>query len=254
MRGSAAPGYRQDRVAQNPPVADTYGGAEHDDSGASRDNELNIIQVRALQQGGEAGPAKSTMLAQPTKRGAASLQPDHATIECCLKVAEDIDTVMANRLREQQSQNPTVFAQQLQNNGQRLMELCALRQADPGLYSIKLQEMKVESQVLRVGRELCKALQHNDAQVCANLEGELRSALQTQLVYEIKSRGDFLLALRERTQDLTDDLDHMAKQFPQTVEQRLREMKACRDPNNPRWQQPEVWKEGIEAEPVIPAE
>lgn len=232
---------------------DTFSAAGDDGAPGAVDA---MFAVRALQQqpgtGGENARAPRVLQATPAKRGSAQLSGTE-TVECCLKVAEDIDSTMAKRLRDQQSQNPQVFAQQLQMNGQRLMELCALRQADRGLYEVKLQEMKIEAQVLRVGRDLCEAVESNDKDRCAKLEEELRGALQMQLVYEIKSRAEFLMELREHVDKLTKQLDTMGNQFKETVDHRLHQMKSCDDPNNPHWE-PEEPERGLEADPIIPPE
>lgn len=171
--------------------------------------------------------------------GNAARLPTHETVECCLKVAEDIDRHLAAKLREQREQNPQAFAAQLRHSGQRLLDLCELRSRDPALYDAKLTEMKYDVRVVELGTELCKAVDANNEKRVVQVEEELRANIRMQLVFEIKSRAEFLIKLQEEVERIRAELDAMGSQFETTVETRLAELQDCHNPRRPSWQQRE---------------
>lgn len=180
--------------------------------------------------------------------------PSHETVECCLKVAEDIDRNLADKLRQQHKINPDAFAVQLQYQGQRLLDLCELRSNDPALYSSKLLEMQYDAKINQIGLQLCKAADAGNEQLVVEYESELFGTLKMQLVFEIKSRGEFLLRLQEEVERLRAELDVMGSQFDTTVKTRLAEIKDCTLPLRPSWQQHSRAVVPVDEPIVIPAE
>lgn len=163
--------------------------------------------------------------------------PNHEKVECCLKVAEDIDSTLAAKLRQQQERNPDAFAAQLKYQGQRLMDLCDLRSSDPALYSAKLLEMQYDARIIELAAQLCQAADQGNEKRVVEFEQQLLQTLQLQLGFEIKARAEFLLRLEQEVERLRAELDTMGSQYNTTVQTRLAELKACSMPLRPSWQQ-----------------
>lgn len=143
------------------------------------------------------------------------------TVECCLKVAEDIEPGLAKRLKAQQINDPEQFARQLRMNAQRLLDLCELRSQDPTLYDLKLQQMKFAEQVARLGRELRHALNNGNEQVVIKLEDELRKMLRAQVFMDVAIRSQVLSKLEAHVREERARLDAMMNQIDATIDTRL---------------------------------
>jgi hypothetical protein len=154
--------------------------------------------------------------------------PAHLTpelIDACLAVAQDIDLQLAAELRKQREEDPQQFERRLRHS-RRLIALAELWQRDPELYEQKKAELTVDTEVMRLAREVREAYRQGRTADAEALKKELRTKVIWQLGISLAAREEYVRRLRQLVSDLEEELacQRQPDQFNQMVQQRMDEL------------------------------
>ena len=141
----------------------------------------------------------------------------------CLEVAGEIDPVLAERLEALQRRSDGADFDRAIRNARHLVGLARLKEHDPQLYDVKVQELRIDAEVTSVLGELAEARRTGSA-AAADLEAGLHDLVRHQVAYSITARGMYLLRLQENLNSLRDQLAHDSANFDQAVERRMRQL------------------------------
>jgi len=143
-------------------------------------------------------------------------------VERCLEVAAIIQPNLAEGLRALRERDPVAFEQRLRRS-KRLLSLADLRDRDPRLFDLKLVELRVDAEVLRLARELRQMHgQEGSAERIQTLESQLLGQVRLQVAFTIHARTDYLCRLQEEVARLERELAQDRERPELLVEQRLR--------------------------------
>ena len=143
-------------------------------------------------------------------------------VERCLEVAAVIQPSLAEGLRALRDRDPVAFEQRLRRST-RLLSLAELRDRDPRLFDLKLVELRVDAEVLRIARELRQL--HGEggpSDRIKTLETQLLGQVRLQVAFTIHARTDYLCRLQEEVARLERELAQDRERPEALVEQRLR--------------------------------
>lgn len=168
------------------------------------------------------GEARMTRLRSLT--GRAPLSPE--MIEQVLLVAQDVDPTLAESLRRQRQRDPEAFVQAMRTTGRRLQGMAELRTRDPKLYAFKLQEMRIDKQVLSAAQRVREAIRHGSNDVEA-LREDLRTYVAIQQALSIKARAEYLARLREHIAALEEHINRDVLNFENAIDDRIRQLLAA---------------------------
>jgi hypothetical protein len=175
-------------AAQRPPAADPASTRAERSTAARRDEaaldptcpedlvELLRLAPRPIQD--ESDPALGTTPERRAaeRRGATQLTPE--LIERVLEVANEIDPVLASRLRASRQRDPASFQRALLTSGRRLVAMAELKQADPKLYETKLAELKIPPRPRPCGpnsRSTCRSRRRSGPRPASSTTSRSRS-------------------------------------------------------------------------------
>ena len=147
-----------------------------------------------------------------------------------IAVARDLSPELAARLDEARSRDADSFRSALGAQAKRLGSLAVLRERRPELYAIRIQELRLEAQVLALGEQLHSAIDAGRTDDAARLEATLRPLVLSFVDSNLRSRAVELASLDAMMRELRVDLERDARQRTDTVEQWV---KALRDGKEP---------------------
>lgn len=147
-----------------------------------------------------------------------------------IAVARDLSPDLAARLDEARSRDADSFRAVLGTQAKRLGSLAVLRERRPELYAIRIQELRLEAQVLALGEQLHSAIDAGRADDAARLEATLRPLVLSFVDSNLRSRAVELASLDAMMRELRVDLERDARQRTDTVEQWVKALRDGREP------------------------
>ncbi len=167
--------------------------------------------------------AAAPMTRDPRDRRARALDPQ--MIERCLEVARDVDPDRAAALeRLRATQSPEAFAAALADK-QFLLGLASLKNEDPGLYRIRIEELRLDATIDRMVGELIEARRTSNP-AATDLQERLHELVKQKVGFSLAARGRYLLRLNDHVKTLRDELSRDADpaNFQPAVERRFKEL------------------------------
>jgi hypothetical protein len=147
-----------------------------------------------------------------------------------IAVARDLSPELAARLEDARTRDADSFRAALGSQAKRLGSLAVLRERRPELYAIRVQELKLESQVLALGERLHSAVDAGRADESARLEAELRPLTLTFVDSNLRSRAVELASIDAMTRELRLDLSRDALMRTETVQRWIDALREGREP------------------------
>jgi hypothetical protein len=160
------------------------------------------------------------------RRRTRQLSPE--MIQRCLEVAHDVDPALAEHLEQlRQTRGEPAFGRSIRR-ARHLVGLARLKERNPQLYDVKVQELKVDAKVTRTLETIQEA--RREGRSVGVLEHELHELVRQQVSLSIASRGMYLQTLQEHVKGMQERLEKEATSFHKTVEKRyaklLKELEA----------------------------
>ncbi len=142
----------------------------------------------------------------------------------CMEVAREVDPDLADRLDTIRRDRSEQDFRRAMGLARHLVGLVRLKEENPHLYDVKLDELHVQAQVDRVMDRLIAA--GRAAAPVANFEQELNRLVMQQVGYALVARGMYLRSLTEHVDALREELDHDSQpaNFLPAVQERLQEL------------------------------
>lgn len=145
-------------------------------------------------------------------------------------VARDLSPELAARLEAARARDAESFREALGSQAKRLGSLAVLRERRPELYAIRVQELRLEAQVLALGEQLHSAIDAGRAEDAARLEATLRPLVLSFVDSNLRSRAVELASLDAMMRELRVDLERDARQRTDTVERWVEALRQGREP------------------------
>ncbi len=164
---------------------------------------------------------------QPLQQGRL-LSPEQ--MDRIIAVARDLSPELATRLDEARARNADAFRSALGAQAKRLGSLAVLRDRRPELYAIRIQELRLEAQVLALGEQLRSAIDAGRTDDAARLEATLRPLVLSFVDSNLRSRAVELASLDAMMRELRVDLERDARQRTDTVDQWVNALREGKEP------------------------
>ncbi len=147
-----------------------------------------------------------------------------------IAVARDLSPELATRLDEARARDVDSFRAALGAQAKRLGSLAVLRERRPELYAIRIQELRLEAQVLALGEQLQSAIDSGRTDDAVRLEATLRPLVLSFVDSNLRSRAVELASLDAMMRELRVDLERDARQRTDTVERWVEALRDGREP------------------------
>jgi len=147
-----------------------------------------------------------------------------------IAVARDLSVDLATRLDEARARDAETFRTALGTQAKRLGSLAVLRERRPELYAIRIEELRLEAQVLALGEQVHSAIAAGRTDDAERLEARLRPLLLSFVDSNLRSRAVELASLDSMMRELRVDLERDARQRTDTVENWVEALRDGREP------------------------
>lgn len=132
--------------------------------------------------------------------------PQPADIERFLAVARDLNPEWSARLTELRAEDPRAFSEAIGIRGKRLWHLVELRESNPGLYSLRVEEMRIVSRLQSLAVDYHRAVAENRQADVSSLRLQIEATAVKQIDIQMRVRGEELAAMAEVLERLRSEL------------------------------------------------
>jgi hypothetical protein len=132
---------------------------------------------------------------------------------------------LADRLENLNQTDPDRVAQMLQHRFARLRELIRLREQDPELFKLRVQDFKMARQTFDLLRQFLDARRDRAPQATLDqLRSNIRELVAQHFAVRQQARAHELAVLEKRIQDMRRDLDQRAADHDNIIDSRVNDL------------------------------
>lgn len=153
------------------------------------------------------------------RRPDAPLAPE--MVERVIAVARDVSPDLAAQLERARLESPEAMTQAMRQNARRLVALAVVRERNPALYAVRVEDLRLQIELRRLGDEFRAAKDAGDAAKAAALESQIAAKVRTQVDVDLKARAQELVALDEQMKSMRDELASEQKRTDERVAERI---------------------------------
>ena len=209
------------------PAAPPAGGAK-DANGADAKEAAQSPGQPRVQVAGQAGEAAGAGSEQRRTDGM-RWRPDgpmpQEMIDRVIAVARDVSPDLAKQLEEKRSVAPDDMSQAMRQSARRLVALAVLKDRNPGLYAIRVEDVRLQLELRTLGEAFRAAQTAGDAAKVKALETQIAAKVKAQVDVDLRARAQELVALDEQMQTMREDLVQEQKRTAERVVERTEAVK-----------------------------
>ncbi len=209
------------------PAAPPAGGAKDangtDAKAAAQSPGQGRVQVAG--QAGEAGGAGSEQRRTDGMRWRPDGPMPQEMIDRVIAVARDVSPDLAKQLEEKRNVAPDDMSQAMRQSARRLVALAVLKDRNPGLYAIRVEDVRLQLELRTLGEAYRAAQAAGDATKAKALETQIAAKVKAQVDVDLRARAQELVALDEQMQAMREDLVQEQKRTAERVVERTEAVK-----------------------------
>ena len=213
------------------PAASPAGGSK--DANDKESKAAAAAQGQAQDQGrvqvaGQAGEAAGAGNEQRRNDGM-RWRPDgpmpQEMVDRVIAVARDVSPERAKQLEEKRNVAPDDMSQAMRQSARRLVALAVLKDRNPGLYAIRVEDVRLQLELRTLGEAYRAAQTAGDAAKAKALDTQIAAKVKAQVDVDLKARAQELVALDEQMQKMREDLVQEQKRTAERVSERTEAVK-----------------------------
>ncbi|MCP3904209.1 MAG: hypothetical protein GY715_11310 [Planctomycetes bacterium] len=164
-------------------------------------------------------------LKRPTRVIPRKLTPEMT--DKLLGIVKDIDPSIAGKFDELRNKDEKQLEHKLLH-AHRLFDLIALKEKDPNLYQLKLVELKVESVVNRLRKELREAYRTGPPEKFELIKSKLQAQLRMLFAFRHQARDEYVCRLQDALKRLEDEVaaerEYLSSHIDEIVDEQIAQM------------------------------
>lgn len=141
-------------------------------------------------------------------------------IDTAMNIIHELDPDRADRFERLHERDPRAFERALTRHARGITGLVWIKDKNPELYELKLQELRLDKQV----KTLARRIRQVEPARRESLAEELRGLVRQQVNINLRVRAEELLLLENHVQSMRDQLRRDSVNFERTVNSRVRQM------------------------------
>lgn len=172
------------------------------------------------------GPAPRPAAPQdPSRRDGGRWRPDGPMspemVERVLAVARDVSPELAAQLEKMRAESPEQVSQAMRQNARRLMALAVIKERNPGLYAVRVEDARLQLELRKLGDQYRGAVQSGDAAAAESIGAQIAAKVRAQVDVDLKARAQELVALDEQMKSLREELVTEERRTAERVAERI---------------------------------
>ncbi len=161
-------------------------------------------------------------------RGDAPMAAEMA--ERVIAVARDVSPELAAEIEKVRAEIPDRMSQSVRMNARRLMGLAVLKDRNPGLYAIRVEELRLQLDLRDLGERWRAATAAKDEANAAALAAQIEVKARAQVDVDLKARAQELVALDAQLKTLREELVEEQRRTAERVRERIEAVKSGQPP------------------------
>ena len=149
-----------------------------------------------------------------------------ADVTKVIAVAKDVSPEWAAQLSVLHEEDPDALLSNIRRSGRRLLGLAMLRDRDPGLYTVRVGELRCKRELATAGSAYREAVRDGRTEDAATLKEDVRALVKQSIDFEMRARGMELAALDKALRELKAQLEDEVASRNERLEQRFQEVLA----------------------------
>ena len=198
-------------------------GIEGIGSALANQTASQVLQVAG--QAGEAGGAGNEQRRTDGMRWRPDGPMPQEMIDRVIAVARDVSPDLAKQLEEKRNVAPDDMSQAMRQSARRLVALAVLKDRNPGLYAIRVEDVRLQLELRTLGEAYRAAQTAGDAAKAKALETQISGKVKAQVDVDLRGRAQELVALDEQMQAMREDLVQEQKRTAERVVERTEAVK-----------------------------
>ena len=146
-------------------------------------------------------------------------------VDRVIAVARDVSPDLAKQLEEKRNVAPDDMSQAMRQSARRLVALAVLKERNPGLYAIRVEDVRLQLELRSLGEAYRAAQTAGDAAKAKALETQIAGKVKAQVDVDLRARAQELVALDEQMQAMREDLVQEQKRTAERVVERTEAVK-----------------------------
>lgn len=143
-------------------------------------------------------------------------------IDRIMEIASEVDPELGERLGTMCQEDPEVFKSLIRRQGRGLGSLLQLREIDPDLFEVKLNELKLDAEILQVSNSI-RAL-GTDEEVTQAQIATLRGLVRAKTALSIRVQTLSINRLERHIAALREKIADTSERFDEVVEERVKQL------------------------------
>lgn len=141
-------------------------------------------------------------------------------------VARDVSPELAAEIEKARTESPDRMAQSMRQNARRLMGLAVLKDRNPDLYAIRVEELRLQLELRALGEQWRAANEAKDASRAQQLSQQIDAKVRSQVDVDLKARAQELVALDAQLKSLREELVDEQRRMAERVAERIEAVKS----------------------------
>ena len=150
--------------------------------------------------------------------------------ERVIAVARDVSPELAAEIEKVRAEIPDRMSQSVRMNARRLMGLAVLKDRNPGLYAIRVEELRLQLELRDLGERWRAATAAKDEANAASLAAQIETKARAQVDVDLKARAQELVALDAQLKTLREELVEEQRRTAERVRERIEAVKSGQPP------------------------
>ncbi|MFO0961922.1 MAG: hypothetical protein U0625_03340 [Phycisphaerales bacterium] len=180
-------------------------------------------------------------------------------IDRIIEVARDVSPDLAKEIEERRASAPEEMSQAVRQNARRLFSLAILKQRNPDLYRIRVEDLRLQLELRTLGEKYRAAEQAKNTAQMTDLESQIAAKVRTQVELDLRARAAELVALDQQLKTMREELRaEQGQTQARTAEridavkkgQQIRQRGPFGDEERPRGERPDAGAPNQRAKPA----
>ena len=142
-------------------------------------------------------------------------------VDRIIEVARDVSPDLAKQIEERRNAAPEEMTQAIRQNARRLFSLAVLKQRNPELYAIRVEDLRLQLELRALGEQFRAAVEAKDDARAKSVEAQIAAKARAQFDVDMRARAQELVALDQQVRAMRDELAQEQRESEAKVAERI---------------------------------
>lgn len=139
-------------------------------------------------------------------RGRPDMPMSPEMVDRIIEVARDVSPDLARQIEERRNASPEEMTQAVRQSARRLVSLAVLKQRNPELYAIRVEDLRLQLELRALGEQYRAAVEAKDDARAKSLDAQIAAKARAQFDVDVRARAQELVALDQQVKTMREEL------------------------------------------------